>query len=262
MAGPLAAAGVAAAGSLLGGVLGGRQAENAANRAYSHKKQWALEGPGYIRKGAEDAGFNPLVFAGAQTYNPAAVAPGSSGMAQAAGAFSDAINTKHRNRRADTLQTLAQKNVEARLELDAAELADRKRAREMAHEIALSRLHTEKENARNRLRNAPAIAAMGPQKHTPDASGSADGINRRAGGRNFLRLWPFGELRIPRGVGFANDAEEIVGEPGNMAVGVSNIFETLLYNYNKLQRQKGGPMGGMNPHYGYDKDWIPPKKRK
>ena len=59
-------AGIKVGGALLGGLVGSSSSKKDAKEAYKQNKKTILNQPGWIRKGAEEAGFNPLVFAGSQ----------------------------------------------------------------------------------------------------------------------------------------------------------------------------------------------------
>jgi len=163
----LAAAGVQAGGSLLGGFLDHQYANASAKMAYDLKKKWALEGPAAIRKGATDAGFNPLVFAGAQTYNPSPVAIGTSGLPEAAAAVGRGIERHYQAKLDRENAALAQSNERERLKLERERLAEIRRAKEVDQDIARQRMLVYKADVENRARNWKAQADAGMTSSTP-----------------------------------------------------------------------------------------------
>ena len=228
-------AAAAAGASVLGGILDNRAAQQSAEQAYSLKKQWALEGPGFIRKGAEDAGFNPLVFAGAQTYNPSPVAPGQGSLAQAAQAGLRQIDLKRERAAERELRAANLANEREKIGLEAARLAEMKRNNQMNEMLRARQINEigKRMEAYGRNAKARADSKTDLQTFTPILEGTPH--SRRTGSKggpmkiNFLgRDW-----EVPPGMSISEDAQQIGGEALEGVVGLTNLYRIIDYNLDK-----------------------------
>lgn len=222
----------------------------AADRARADKKWWALQGPGLIRKGAEDAGFNPLVFAGAQTYNPSPVAVGQSNLAGAAAAASDAIESRRATSSQRELAKLGQQNEAKRLALESKRLDDLNAQRKIENELAAARLHTLQTKMEAMGRNATALKNYQPRLKGKPWDRQSTG---RQGGHMFGRYWEY-----PPGLTPAEDFMPMLGEFGEFLGGVSNTGATLGHNMAKDLNHIWRYMTNQGP----PKGWKPPPKYK
>lgn len=210
MVGPLAAAGIGAAGSLIGGWMKGKQAAKAQARAYNYQRRWAKEGPSLIRKGAEDAGINPLVLMGASTYNAPSVGFGSDigeALGASADGFVDALTRKREKPGRDRAEARADRALdleEKRLNQEGA-----LRSRQLDQDL----LEMQARSIERKL----AAAARQAEEFIQEGE--------------YLRL-PFG-LKVPLKAGrsTADAAQRAWGEPGEFAVGGAGAVEDVYRAY-------------------------------
>jgi hypothetical protein len=218
-------AAISAAGSLAGGLLGNKGAKDAAKLAYAQKVKWALEGPTHIRKGAEDAGFNPLVFAGAQTYNPSPVAPGSNGLAEASEAISRGFERRRDARIAAANARLAQQNTNKRLQLERERIEAIKRGQDIQKEIALAQVHSRLEKAKNGARNAKANADAGKSPYADPTN--PDAFTQKG---EYIKLpwWLGGKIKVSRDRSTADATQRAWGEGGDAVSGAAWMIDDWM----------------------------------